>query len=62
MSVRQYYLARAADAAALGEVIQDPFARRSLALTAETWRLLAALAEEHGFDDLPELCERLPGP
>lgn len=60
MSVRYYYLARAAQVDAYAQRINDQAMRCALQLTAEAWRLLAKLAHEQGFDDLPALQLRLP--
>lgn len=60
MSVEVFYLAKAAEADALAERAGDDSAKCSLRLTAETWRLLARLAEKYDFSDLPAVRLRVP--
>ena len=62
MSVAFFYLEKAATVDRYAERTDDVASKRSLQLTAETWRLLAQLAEEHSFDDLPAVRRRLLEP
>lgn len=59
MSVQYFYLTKAVELDAFAERTEDEAARRSLKLTADTWRLLACMAEKYGFSDLPALRGRV---